>query len=371
MKRKVLFCATVDYHIKAFHLPYLEWFQDQGWEVHVVANGDINIKHCDKKFNIPISRSPLGKSNIKAYKELVKIVDENNYSIIHCHTPMGGVLARLAARRSRKTIGTKVFYTAHGFHFFKGAPLINWLMYFPIELIFSKYTDVLITINNEDYLRAKSYFKSKKVMYVPGVGIDTGKFKNVEIEKENVLKKLGVQNKKLLLLSVGELNANKNHEVVLKALKLLNDSEIHYVICGEGRLKDYLVALIKELGLQEQVHLLGFRKDIPDICLISDIFIFPSKREGLGLAALEAMAAGLPIVTSNVHGIVDYSINGITGYSTNPKNVEGFANAIKLLATDSKLRNEMGHNNKERVEKYSLENVLNEMKTLYKDVINK
>src|SRR5690625_2618198 len=163
MANKILFCATVDYHFKAFHLPYMKWFKALGWEVDVAAAGEIDLPYTDNKYNIPIKRSPYDKSNITAYKMLKKIIDENNYHMIHCHTPLGGVLARLAARKARER-GTKVIYTAHGFHFCKGAPLLHWFIYYPIERYLSHYTDSLITINHEDFnLAIKNAFKEKNI----------------------------------------------------------------------------------------------------------------------------------------------------------------------------------------------------------------
>ncbi len=157
MVNSILFCATVDYHFKAFHLPYMKWFKEQGWEVHVAASGEMELPYVDKKYTIPIQRSPLSMKNMEAYRELKEIIDGNQYKLIHCHTPMGGVLARLAAREARKK-GTKVIYTAHGFHFCKGAPLKNWMLYYPIEKRLAHYTDCLITINEEDYTLAKKHF---------------------------------------------------------------------------------------------------------------------------------------------------------------------------------------------------------------------
>ena len=190
-----MFCATVDYHFSAFHLPYLKWFKEQGWEVHVAAAGNIDLPYVDKKYNIPIQRSPFKRKNIGAYKELKSIIDENQYNIIHCHTPMGGVLARLAARKARKD-GTKVIYTAHGFHFCKGAPLINWLVYYPIEKTLARYTDCLITINEEDYnLAVNHQFKAKQIEHVHGVGVNTERFCPVnEFEKLELRSKYHYRN---------------------------------------------------------------------------------------------------------------------------------------------------------------------------------
>ena len=194
--KKVLFVATVTRHINAFHIPYLKWFKEQGYEVHVASNGDEKIEYCDKHFNLPFERFPLKVNNIKTYKELKKIIDDNNSEIVHCHAPVGGVLARLAARKARKK-GTRVIYTAHGFHFYKGAPLLNWIIYYPIEKFLSRYTDCLITINQEDYELAKKRFKkAKQIEYVHGVGVDSEKFKKENLnkeQKEKLRKSLGIK----------------------------------------------------------------------------------------------------------------------------------------------------------------------------------
>lgn len=369
--KKVLFVATVvKLHIMVFHLPYLEWFKNNGYEVHVCARNDYENKEdckipfCDEYYDLPFKRSPFKLGNIKVYRNLKDIIDLNNYDIIHCHTPMGGVLTRLASRTARKK-GTRIIYTAHGFHFFKGAPLINWIVYYPVEWWLSRYTDVIITINKEDYYRAKKLFKAGEIEYIPGVGIDTEKISGIIIKKLEKRRDLEVPEDAFVILSVGELNKNKNHESVIKALVKLNNPEIHYLICGQGRLESYLRDLIKELGLEKQVHLLGFRNDIPEICKASDLFVFPSLREGLGLAALEAMACGLPIVTSNVHGIIDYSIDGETGYTFAPLDIDNISKCINHLFNNKSEQGKMGLNNIIAVKKYDKKNILILLEKIY------
>lgn len=372
--KKVLFVATVvKTHIMVFHIPYLKWFKDNGYEVHVCAKNDYynpencNIPYCDRFFDIPFERSPLKCKNIKAYKALERVINSNQYEIIHCHTPVGGVLTRLAARNARKN-HTKLIYTAHGFHFFKGAPFMNWFLYYPIERWLAKYTDVLITINKEDYRRAKN-FNVNKVIYIPGVGIDTEKYSQVKINKKEKRREIGVDENDFVILSVGELNKNKNHEVIIKAIAQLNRSNVNYIICGQGELKDYLVSLIHKYGLEKQVKLLGYRNDIEEICKVSDIFAFPSKREGLGLAALEAMSSGLPIVTSDIHGIADYSVNYVTGFTCVSKDIDGFKNAIKTLMDNDDMRINMGDYNQKLVQKFDMQNVINIMSELYTSLL--
>ena len=175
-KKKVLLVATVQSHICQFHLPLIDLLHEKGYEGHVAAKNNLKekrglkLERADKVFEVPFERSPFKKQNITAYKMLKKIINENHYNIIHCNTPMGGVLSRLAGKKERKQ-GTKIIYTAHGFHFFKGAPLKNWMIYYPIEKYLSKYTDCIITMNQEDYKIASKKFKKTNVEYTHGVGV--------------------------------------------------------------------------------------------------------------------------------------------------------------------------------------------------------
>src|SRR4051812_17011508 len=100
MTKTILFCATVDYHFKAFHQPVMKWFKEHGWKVHIAASGNLNLPYVDKKYTIPVHRCPFHIQNRSAYLELASIIERENYEIIHCHTPMGGLLARLAAREA-------------------------------------------------------------------------------------------------------------------------------------------------------------------------------------------------------------------------------------------------------------------------------
>ena len=369
--KKVLFVATVvKLHIMVFHIPYLEWFKKNGYEVHVAARNDYDnkdeciIPFCDRFHDLPFERSPIRKNNLQVYKDLKNIIDTEQYEIIHCHTPMGGAIGRLAARSARKK-GTKVIYTAHGFHFFKGAPLVNWLAYYPAERWLAKYTDVLITINTEDYEIAKK-FKVNRIEYVPGVGIDTDKFKNIEVNRTEKRESLGVSEDDFMIISVGELNKNKKHQVIIRAIAKLRNEKIKYVLCGQGPLETELRELAKELDVENQVKFLGFRKDVPDLMKVADLFAFPSYREGLSLSLMEAMASGLPVVCSEIRGNTDLIEDGKGGYLVEPSDVEGFAKYIKELIEDSRLKSEFGDFNHKKIENYSIENVMKEVENIYK-----
>ena len=359
---KVLFVASVGRHITAFHLPYLKRFKEKGYETHVAAHENTGIQHCDKFYDIPIERNPLKKGNIIAYKQLRKIIREGEYDIIHCHTPVASILTRIASIKERKK-GTKVIYTAHGFHFCKGAPILNWLIYFPIEWICSFFTDVLININEEDYNFSKKHMHARRVEYVPGVGIDPQKY--VSNDRKNKTEIFGVKGDDIVILSVGELNKNKNHEVILKAIKETNNPKIHYFIAGVGNLEEHLKNLAKELSIEDRFCLLGYRNDINELLSGADLFCFPSYREGLPVSVMEAMASGLPIIASKIRGNKDLVKDGRNGFLVDPANTEGFKVAINTLINDDNLKKEIEENNISDIKRFDIENVAKIMERIY------
>lgn len=364
---KILYVTTVSSTVNTFLIPHIKMLIEQGHQVDVAFNIDHEIKPDIQEMGckvhvIPIQRSPLRKENYRAYKILKKAIINEKYEIVHTHTPVAAAIVRLVCKNLKNV---KVFYTAHGFHFFKGAPIKNWLIYYPIEKWLSRYTDVIITINNEDYQRAKKSFKARRVEYIPGVGLDTKKFTNVIIDKSAKRKELGLPEDAFVVLSVGELNRNKNHEIVIKALAKLNNFKIYYVICGQGPLEHYLIEVANKVGLDNRVKLLGFRSDIAEICKAADIFAFPSSREGLPVSLMEAMAAGLPVVCSNTRGNTDLIEDGKGGYLVEPDDVEGFAYSIKEIANSALLREKMSIENKSTIKKFDISNVLLEIINIF------
>ena len=368
--KKVLFVATlVKNHIAEFHLPYLKLFQDMGWQTAVAAKNDYEnpadcvIPHCDVFYDVPFERSPLKKGNLTAYRRVKRIIREGGYDIIHCHTPVGAAVARLAARKARRN-GSKVIYTAHGFHFYKGAPWLNWLVYFPVEWLLSPLTDVLITINREDYERAKRLLRAKKVVYIPGVGIDVSRFRGNGEQGAALRRELGIPDGAAVLLSVGDLNKNKNHRAVLEALARMENRNLHYVVCGRGPLKEELEAFAREKGLADRVRFMGYRDDIPAFYAMADVFVFPSFREGLSVSVMEAMASGLPIVCSRIRGNTDMVEDGVNGYLMEPGNPDSIAGALRRLENREK-REEISRNNLKKAEIYSLGVIAEQYRQLY------
>ena len=373
-KKKVLFVATVvKTHMMQFHIPYLKMFQEMGWETAVASKNDYEnpedcqIPYCDTYYDIPFARLPWKRSNIRAYRMLKKIIDEGNYDIIHCHTPVGAMIARLAALAARKK-GTKVIYTAHGFHFFKGAPLLNWLLFYPAEWLLAPVTDVLITINKEDYARARKQLRAKRIEYVPGVGIQTEKFRERSIDRKAKRASLGYGDADFLLLTVAEMTPNKNHITILKALSLLKEKgaldPIHYLICGRGEMWESLEQSAKEMGIEDHVNFLGYRTDAPELYQASDLFLFVTLREGLSVALMEAMSSGMPIVCAKIRGNTDLIEDGISGiFSENDPEV--IAQHILTLYRDPETRKALGQAASEKALLFDEKNVLRQVKDIY------
>ncbi len=370
MKKKVLFVATVlRGHILVFHLPYMKWFMDHGFEVHVIARNDTDMKvsdipYCDCYFDIPFERSPFSIKNRDVYQQIKKIIDFEQYDLIHCNTPVGGMITRLAAKKARKK-GTKVVYTAHGFHFFKGAPWINWALFYPVEWFLSRFTDLIITINQEDYGYAQ-HLMAKQVAMVNGVGIDVDRFDQIT-DRAQTRGKLGLSIDAPVVITVGEHTKRKNHQVILQAVAKLYG--VHVLFCGVGEKEEELKALSKQLGMEERAHFLGFCDQVPALLQASDVFVFPSLQEGLPVAQMEAMAAGLPCVVSNVRGNADLISNGQGGYLCAPDDVSAFAEAIAMLLDNEALRADMGARNRAWIGEYSLTAVLEQMSALYRKLL--
>ena len=368
--KKALYVATVDIHIKTFHLPYLKMLHEMGYEVHVATNGTEQFPNCDKKHQICIERSPFKFKNFKAIKQLKTIIDKENFDIIHCHTPMGSVVTRIAAKQSRKN-GTRVIYTAHGFHFYKGAPIINWLLYYPVEKYLAKFTDTLVTINKEDYKLATEKFKKVKVNYIPGIGVDSKKF-NIDMsvdDKINFKKQLGLKENDFILIYPARLDKNKNQKLLINVMEIIckqkKNNNIHLILPGKDELNGKYKEIVKKMGLTSNIHFLGLRNDIPKLLKISNVAVASSLREGFGLNLVEALYSNLPIVATKNRGHNEIVIEKINGYLINSKSTENFSECIIELYNNKKEYNRIVENCQKSAEKFNLIKVLEIMKGIY------
>lgn len=370
--KKILVTST-DLMMLQFLVPHVLHLKDVGYDVEVVCS-EVGGRFAEvettlsgiKVRKVELYRSPLQPKNLKGLGELKKIINSSHYDLIWTNEPVMGVMTRLAATKARKK-GTKVVYMAHGFHFYDGAPRLNWMIYYPIEKLMASRTDVIVTINKEDYARAGG-FKCADVRYIHGIGINTDRLTKTKEEKY-LRQELGIGEDSFVVLSVGELNDNKNQAVVLDALAKIKDPAIHYVLCGKGANMDTLKAKAATLGLSDNVHFLGYRKDVVDICSEADVFVMPSKREGLPVASLEAMYVGLPLITSRCRGIVDVMEDGVTGYIHSYDDSDGITESITHLRDNTELRVTMGEENKHRVIPYCLKETKEEVLKIIVDIL--
>lgn len=349
-----------------FFKEIIKELMEMGNSVDLASNiRDSLIPDCYKAWGCkiyPISykRSPLSKENFIAIREIRELVKKNRYDIVHCHTPIAATCVRIACRKMRKK-GLKVFYTAHGFHFYKGASLKSWCMYYPIEWICAHWTDVLITINKEDFSLAKRKMKATQVEYVPGIGINIKEFSDVAVDKEKKRKEIGIPLDAYFLLSVGELNSNKNHEIIIQLLAHENNKKIHYAVAGCGELEEYLNDLIVKLKVEEQVHLLGTRQDVKELLKIADVYVHPSYREGLPVAVMEAIAAQVPVICSDIRGCQDLVEKE---YLFQPNDKKEILTRIeKVLFTNNRF--ELTEKNYKNLKKFDISNVLRKMIEIY------
>lgn len=375
MPMKILYIATVQSHICQFHKPIMRLMHEKGAEVHVAAcdnlvqkNG-LKMEYADKVFDVPFDRSPKSLRNIKAYRQLKKIIDENSYDLIHCNTPVGGVIARLASRRARK-YGAKLIYTAHGFHFYKGAPRFNWLVYYPVEKALARLTDAIITITHEDYELARKKF-STNVYFSHGVGANGEKYMPVDTETALELRReMGIGQDEFVILCTGELLKNKNQRTAILAVHEARKkhSDIRLLLAGNGSERAALESLIDELGERKSIELIGYRIDLERYVGACDMVMSCSFREGLPLNIAEAMLMKKAALVSDNRGHRELVENGKTGYIVGSGDVGAFADRLELMHDDRALLSAMGDEAYKRSALYAAENVVKEIEKVYDEV---
>ncbi len=369
---KALIISNLTKRIQTGHYSMIDPLRQLGYKVYWASNFNEYVEDLEetpiKAYHIDFHRNPFNFRNIKAYQQLMKLLQGEQFDAIHCNSPIGGVLGRICGEKA----GVKtIIYTAHGFHFYKGAPLINNTIYKWVEMYLAKKTDAIITINKEDYEFAKrmKLRNNGNVYYIPGVGIDIDIIKKVEVDRTKKRNEFGVDDNEFLITAVGRLEKNKNVENMIKGIAKTNNN-VKLLLCGDGEQANDMKKLAKELNVENRVIFAGFRNDIFEILKLSDAYMLISYREGLSRSLMEAMAAGLPCIASNIRGNVDLIEDGVGGYLVDPNDVDGIAVAINKIARDINLRNRMGQVNLEKVELCSIGNVKKQMKEIYQNVLD-
>ncbi len=365
---KILYVATMLSHICQFHLPHLKTLQEEGHEVHVAAHDNLGeknglqLQYADRHIEIPFKRSPYNIRNISAYRKLKALVDREHYDLIVCNTPVGGILTRLAARKSRKN-GTRVIYIAHGFHFYKGASKMNWMLYYPLEKKMARLCDSVITINEEDYQLASKCFPGK-VEHIHGVGVREDRFHPAsKAEQAEMRQREGLAEDDFVILCTGELNENKNQKTLIDAAALLKDQipKLKVLLAGNGPTEQALRSQISERGLQDLVQLMGYRIDLETLVPAVDLVVSCSKREGLPLNIVEAMLCEKPVVASVNRGNAELVEDGVTGYLLPPEDSAAFAERILSLYRDPALALRMGEAGCRKAQAYTASRVGKEL----------
>jgi len=380
MSKDVLFLATVPSMIVVFNIRNIKMLQKMGYTVHAACNFDDRSAWTDEQIEeyktilkennvtmhqIDFPRKPYHPILLfRSYVQIKKLLKEYTFVMMHNQSCVSGILGRIACKKHKM----KIVHTEHGFYYFVGGPIVNWIFY-PFDKICSYITDTIITINQDDTAFAKKHMRAKNVAYIHGVGIDIDYYNNTVIDKAKMREELGIPENAFVVLSVGELNENKNHSVILKAIACLEKKDIYYIICGEGVERDNLQQLARDLGIEDRFILTGLVKNVNEYYKMADIFAFPSKREGLGLAALEAMASGLAIITSNKNGINDYAEDGKTGFMYEPGDVQGFSKGIMTVYNDRDLLEKFGKYNKKQVLSFSNDEADKVIKGVYTEVL--
>lgn len=374
--KKALIITTVSGFVPQFEMNNVHILQGLGYEVHyasnfhtpVYDNNNNRLKGTGIIFHqIDFIRSPYYiRRNWIALMQLISLMKKEHFHLVHCHTPMGGVLGRIAAH---KTNTVPIIYTAHGFHFYKGAPIRNWLFFYPVEKFLANWTDCLITINKEDYILAQNFYPKldNSLYHINGVGINTATFITNK-DKSLIKHKYGIPNDKYIFLSIGELSDRKNHISILKSIRKMNYSNFIYVVCGTGKKSALLKQYIKKYHLENTVYLLGYCTNINELLYVSDCFLFPSKQEGLPVAVLEAMASGLPVICSDIRGNNELIIPEHGGFLVDNEDYKKF---MEIMLKNPQLKKQFGDFNKKHVQQYDLKIVSSQMRNIYEHFIKK
>ena len=356
---KILFVANVaKEHMLKFHVPAIKEFTRQGWTVDAACSGEEEIPYCRRQYHMCWKRSPFTVKTIQGILQLKRILDKENYDIVYCHTPVGGIAARIAAVSARKH-GTRVIYCAHGFHFFKGAPAVNWLLYYPVEKLLAHLTDVILTVNREDYRNAKNHFTKKTIIRLaPEVGVN---FNRLQVaDPENVRRQyredLGIPENASVMIYVAELIPNKNQGMLISALRILREKgrNVYLILPGPDHAEGYFQQYASDQGMDQYCRFLGWRSDIGQLMSASDICTASSIREGFGINLVEAMYCGLPVVATDNRGHRMVIKEGYNGYLVEIGDSEAMAERVEEILFENRIPREQV---KSGIQKYDCDHI--------------
>lgn len=368
--RRVLYVAVSQGHLSVFHNPYLNWLRDRGYIVDIAARAvdGFPLAEHDNFHAIEFARSPFSLGNIHAFFRLLRILRGESYTIVHTHTPVPSALTRLAARfaKGRPT----VVYTAHGFHFFPRAPVVNWLTWFSLEWLLTRLTDIVVTINSWDLHAAQRLLRAQRARLIPGIGVNLERFRPLQAELRAAMRReLGINDDAFVMLYIAEFIPRKNHAFLVDAFaeirRYLPQAEL--VLVGDGPLQEAVACRAALLGVRDAVRLLGFRRDIPEIASCADLAVSSSLHEGLGIGLAEGMACGLPVVASDDRGHAELVLEGETGFLFEQNNASAFVDHVLYLARDPALRAQFGEAGQKHVRKFELESAMAAMQPVYRE----
>lgn len=373
--KKALVVCHVGRHMRLFGHADIRVLQSMGYEVHFASNFSLDIDkaedHSVVLHQVDFSRSPLSLKNLTALIQMIKLLKKENYSLMHCQSPTGSVVSRIAAR----IVGFKpVIYMAHGLPFYNDVHNLQNSIIRLIERVCARWTDYIITINQEDYETALKFKlrKGGQVFKTHGVGIDLNRFNICNEEQKIRLRfKFGIDQNAFVFICVGELSKRKNQEQIIRAFKkyyeTVNNSML--LIVGTGDLADKYEELTKELKISDNVWLTGYRRDIADLLCVSDVAISASKSEGLPVNVMEAMSTGIPTIVTNCRGNVDLIEDGKTGLVVSVDNVKEMTEAMLRIYNNSNLADQMRKAGLQKVKSFDIKIAQLDMRNCFEIVM--
>lgn len=371
MSYKLLVVTTVPITIRSFLLPYIQHFKNLGWQVDGMAQGISAtpecVSACDRVWDIQWSRNVLDPRNLLAGVSRVQaVVKAGNYDLVHVHTPIAAFVTRYALKDFPKT---KVIYTAHGFHFYRGGNFLKNAIFFNLEKLAGGWTDYLITINREDETVAKKnqFLASERIYFTRGIGVDTNYYTDSRVADSDVRRvrqELNLATDDSLLLSIAEFTPRKRHRDLIEALAKLSHPQVHLALAGEGPLKDEIKQLAVKLGIVERVHFLGFRTDIPTLIQAASAVLLISQQEGLPRSVMEAMCLNTPVIGSDIRGTRDLLEDGC-GLLVDVGDTEAIAQAMAQVVEEPEKSAIMAQKAQAKIADYDLQQIIEQYSSIY------